>query len=408
MIMNVLNVLKVASRSLGRNKLRSILTMLGIIIGVAAVIAMLAIGQGARYAVESQIASLGTNMLIVFPFASSQGGVRFEAGTSIRLTDDDAIAIRDQCPAVLYVSPIVRSSEQIIAGSLNWRTQIQGAMPDYLTIRDWPLESGSAFSDSDVRGATKVCILGQTIVKNLFGENVDPIGQTIRIRKQPFKVIGVLVAKGQDAGGHDQDDFIVAPFSTVQKKILGITWANTIYVSATSQAAIYDAQYQITDLLRSRHRLLPWEDNDFTVRNQTDIASTAEATSKTLTVLLAAIASVSLIVGGIGIMNIMLVSVTERTREIGIRMSIGARSKDILFQFLIEATVLSLFGGLLGVALGVVSSYIISSTAGWPVLVSGFSVGLSSLFAAAIGVFFGFYPARKASLLNPIDALRYE
>ncbi|MGA9364445.1 MAG: ABC transporter permease [Bacteroidota bacterium] len=406
--MNVLNVLKVASRSLGRNKMRSFLTMLGIIIGVAAVIAMLAIGQGARYTVESQIASLGTNMLIVFPFASSQGGVRFEAGTSIRLTDDDAIAIRDQCSAVQYISPFVRSSEQVVAGDVNWRTQIQGVLPEYLSIRDWPLQSGNVFTDSDVRAATKVCILGQTVVKNLFGDNADPIGQTIRIRRQPFKVIGTLIAKGQSATGQDQDDFIIAPFSTVQKKLLGITWVNTIYVSAISQAAIYDAQNQITDLLRSRHRLLPWEDNDFTVRNQTDIASTAESTSKTLTVLLAAIASVSLIVGGIGIMNIMLVSVTERTREIGIRMSIGARSKDILFQFLIEATVLSLFGGLLGVGLGVASSYIISSTAGWPVLVSGFSVGLSSFFAAAIGVFFGFYPARKASLLNPIDALRYE
>ena len=406
--MSFLNVLKVASRSLGRNKMRSFLTMLGIIIGVAAVIAMLAIGQGARYAVESQIASLGTNMLIIFPFASSQHGVRWEAGTSIRLTEDDAAAIRDQCAAVQYISPYVRSSEQVVAGNLNWRTQVQGVMPDYLFIRDWPLESGNVFTDSDTRGATKVCLIGQTIVKNLFGENVDPVGQTVRIRKQPFKVIGVLIAKGQNAEGRDQDDFILAPFSTVQKKILGITWLNTIYASATSQAAIYDAQNQITDLLRSRHRLLPWEDNDFTVRNQTDIASMAEATSKTLTVLLAAIASVSLIVGGIGIMNIMLVSVTERTREIGIRMSIGARSRDILFQFLIEAIVLSLFGGILGVGLGVASSYIISSTAGWPVLVSGFSIGLSSFFAAAIGVFFGFYPARKASLLNPIDALRYE
>ena len=406
--MNLLNILKVATRSLGRNKLRSFLTMLGIIIGVSAVIAMLAIGQGARYVVESQIASLGTNMLIVFPFASSQGGVRWEAGTSIRLTEDDAVAIRDQCPAVQYVSPYVRSSEQIVAGNLNWRSQIQGIMPEYLSIRDWPLESGNTFTDTDVRGATKVCILGQTVVKNLFGENADPIGQTVRIRKQPFKVIGVLTAKGQNAEGRDQDDFILAPFSTVQKKILGITWVNTIYVSAVSQASIYDAQNQITDLLRGRHRLLPWEDNDFTVRNQTDIASAADATSKTLAILLAAVASVSLIVGGIGIMNIMLVSVTERTREIGIRMSIGARSRDILFQFLIEAIVLSLFGGIIGIALGVGSTHLISSTAGWPVLISGFSIGLSSFFAAAIGIFFGFYPARKAALLNPIDALRYE
>jgi len=382
--------------------------MLGIIIGVAAVIAMLAIGQGARYVVESQIASLGTNVLIIFPFASSQGGVRWEAGTSIRLTQDDAEAIREQCPAVQYVSPTVRSGEQIVAGNLNWRTRVEGVLPEYLLIRDWPLASGNSFTDTDVRGATKVCVIGQTVAKNLFGENADPVGQTIRIRKQPFKVVGVLTAKGQNAMGQDQDDIIYAPFTTVQKKILGIWWINMITVSAVSQASIYDAQNQITELLRSRHKLLPWEENDFTVRNQTDIASTLDATSRTMTILLAAVASVSLIVGGIGIMNIMLVSVTERTREIGIRMSIGARSRDILYQFLIEAIVLSLLGGLIGVGLGVASSHLISSTAGWPVLVSGFSIGLATVFAAAIGIFFGFYPARKASLLNPIDALRYE
>lgn len=406
--MNLPNILKVAFRSLGRNKLRSFLTMLGIIIGVAAVIAMLAIGQGARFVVQSQIASLGTNVLIVFPFAASQGGVRLEAGTSVRLTEDDANAIREQCPAVQYVSPTVRAGEQVIAGNLNWRTRVEGVLPELLLIRDWELETGSMFTDSDVRGATKVCVIGQTVARNLFGENADPVGQVIRIRKQPFKVLGVLKAKGQNALGQDQDDIIFAPFSTVQKKLLGITWVNSIVVSAVSQAAIYEAQNQITELLRTRHKLLPWEENDFTVRNQTDIASTFEATSRTMTILLAAVASVSLIVGGIGIMNIMLVSVTERTREIGIRMSVGARSRDILYQFLIEAIVLSLFGGLIGVGLGVVSSHLISSTAGWPVLVSGFSVGLSSLFAAAIGIFFGFYPARKASLLNPIDALRYE
>lgn len=406
--MNLPNILKVAFRSLGRNKLRSFLTMLGIIIGVAAVIAMLAIGQGARFVVQSQIASLGTNVLIVFPFASSQGGVRWEAGTSTRLTEDDANAIREQCPAVQYVSPTVRAGEQVIAGNLNWRTRVEGVLPELLIIRDWALETGSMFTDSDVRGATKVCVIGQTVARNLFGENADPVGQIIRIRKQPFKVVGVLKAKGQNAMGQDQDDVIFAPFSTVQKKILGITWVNSIVVSAVNQIAIYEAQNQITELLRTRHKLLPWEENDFTVRNQTDIASTFEAASRTMTILLAAVASVSLIVGGIGIMNIMLVSVTERTREIGIRMSIGARSRDILYQFLIEAIVLSLFGGLIGVGLGVASSHLISSTAGWPVLVSGFSVGLSSLFAAAIGIFFGFYPARKASLLNPIDALRYE
>ncbi len=405
--MSILNILKVSYRSLGRNKLRSLLTMLGIIIGVAAVIAMLAIGQGARYVVESQIASLGTNLLIVFPGASTSGGFSFGAGSSIRLTEDDANGLREQCPAVAYVSQSTRTGAQVVAGNNNWGTAITGVTPEYFTIRDWPLEEGNYFTDSDVRGATKVCLLGRTVVKALFGEG-NPIGQTIRIKKLPFKVIGVLKEKGQNAMGQDQDDIIIAPFSTVQKKLQGISWVGSILVSAVSQMAIYDAQNQITEFLRVRHKLPPWEGDNFTVRNQTDIASTFDATSKTLTILLASIASVSLIVGGIGIMNIMLVSVTERTREIGIRMSVGARSRDILFQFLIEAIVLSLSGGLIGVGFGVGASQLISSTAGWPVLISYSSIGLSFFFAGAVGVFFGFYPARKAALLNPIDALRYE
>ncbi len=405
--MSILNILKVSYRSLGRNKLRSFLTMLGIIIGVAAVIAMLAIGQGARYVVESQIASLGTNVLIVFPGASTSGGFNFGAGSSIRLTEVDANAIREQCAAVAYMSPSTRTGAQVVAGSNNWSTLVIGVTPEYFTIRDWPVEEGNYFTDTDIRGATKVCLIGKTVAKALFGEG-DPIGQTIRIKKLPFKVIGVLKEKGQNAMGQDQDDIILAPFPTVQKKLQGITWVGSILVSAVSQMAIYDAQNQITELLRTRHKLLPWEADDFTVRNQTDIASAFDATSRTLTILLASIASVSLIVGGIGIMNIMLVSVTERTREIGIRMSVGARSRDILFQFLIEAIVLSLSGGLIGVGFGIGSSQLVSSTAGWPVLISSFSIGLSFFFAGAVGVFFGFYPARKAALLNPIDALRYE
>ncbi len=405
--MSILNILKVSYRSLGRNKLRSFLTMLGIIIGVAAVIAMLAIGQGARYVVESQIASLGTNVLIVFPGASTSGGFNFGAGSSIRLTEVDANAIREQCAAVAYMSPSTRTGAQVVAGNNNWSTSVIGVTPEYFTIRDWPVEEGNYFTDTDIRGATKVCLIGKTVAKALFGEG-DPIGQTIRIKKLPFKVIGVLKEKGQNAMGQDQDDIILAPFPTVQKKLQGITWVGSILVSAVSQMAIYDAQNQITELLRTRHKLLPWEADDFTVRNQTDIASAFDATSRTLTILLASIASVSLIVGGIGIMNIMLVSVTERTREIGIRMSVGARSRDILFQFLIEAIVLSLSGGLIGVGFGIGSSQLVSSTAGWPVLISSFSIGLSFFFAGAVGVFFGFYPARKAALLNPIDALRYE
>jgi putative ABC transport system permease protein len=369
---------------------------------------MLAIGQGAKFAVESQIASLGTNMLLVFPGATMQGGVSSGAGTNIRLTEEDAVALKEQCPAVAYISPVVRTGEQIVFGDVNWRTSIQGVIPEYFNIRDWPLETGNYFTDSDVRGSTKVCVIGQTIVKNLFGDDVDPIGQTIRIRKLPFKVVGTLKAKGQNSMGQDQDDIIIAPMTTVQKKLLRWTWIAMITASAQTQNQIYEAQQQMREVLRTRHKLLPWENDDFTIRNQTDIASTAEATSAVMTILLASIASVSLIVGGIGIMNIMLVSVTERTREIGIRMSIGARSRDILYQFLIEAIVLSIFGGVIGVGLGMLASELISSLAGWPTLIGPESIILSFGFAGAIGIFFGFYPARKAALLNPIDALRYE
>jgi putative ABC transport system permease protein len=405
--MKILNVLVSAFRALQRNKMRSFLTMLGIIIGVGAVIAMLAIGQGAEYSVKAQIASLGTNVLMVYPGAQQQAGVRTAAGSATTLTEDDALAIGRECPAVQYISPGSGAGGQIIAGNLNWSTGIQGVGTDYLEIRQWPIEYGEFFTDQDVKAAAKVCILGRTVADNLFPES-SPVDQTVRIRSVPFKVVGVLTKKGQNAMGQDQDDVILAPYTTVIRRLSH--WPNLrfILVSATSLKDISVAQTQISELLRMRHKIQPYDPDDFTIRNQTDLAATATATTDILTILLASIASVSLLVGGIGIMNIMLVSVTERTREIGIRMSIGARSRDILTQFLIEALVLSLLGGIIGIILGVAGSSIISSIAKWPTIVTAFSIILSFGFSIAIGIFFGFYPARKAAMLNPIDALRYE
>jgi putative ABC transport system permease protein len=404
---NFLNIMKVSTLSLGRNKLRSFLTMLGIIIGVGAVIAMMAVGTGAQVSIQQQIASLGTNVLLIFPGSLNQGGVRTGTGSVTTLNADDLAAIQTQCPSVGMVSPVIMTSGQLVFGEQNWGTRVTGSNPDYFEIRSWPLSSGVPFTDADVRSATKVCVLGQTIVDNLF-KGSNAIGAVIRIKKMPFKVVGVLSAKGQSAQGQDQDDIVIAPYSTVQKKMMGVTYLGMMMVSAVSEQSMGDAQSQITDLLRTRHKIQPWEDNDFTVRSQTEIANAASATTKVLTVLLASIASISLLVGGIGIMNIMLVSVTERTREIGIRMSIGARGRDILLQFLVEAVVLSMAGGLIGVIMGIGSSNLISKLAGWPTVVAASSVGLAFLFAAGVGIFFGFYPARKAAMLNPIDALRYE
>jgi putative ABC transport system permease protein len=405
--MKTWNILLSAFRALQRNKMRSFLTMLGIIIGVAAVIAMLAIGQGAEYSVKEQIAALGTNVLMVFPGAQQQGNVRIAAGSAVTLTDDDAQAISRECPAVQYISPGAFSGGQVIAGNLNWATSVQGVGADYLEIRQWSIEYVEFFTDQDIKGATKVCVLGKTVADNLFPES-SPVDQTIRIRNVPFKVVGVLTKKGQNAMGQDQDDVILAPYTTVLRRLSH--WQNLRYilVSATSLNSIGAAQQQISELLRMRHKIAPYEADDFTIRNQTDLATTATATTQILTILLASIASVSLLVGGIGIMNIMLVSVTERTREIGIRMSIGARGRDILTQFLIEALVLSLVGGIVGIILGTVGSSVISSIAKWPTIITAFSIILSFGFSIAIGIFFGFYPARKAALLNPIDALRYE
>ena len=405
--MKLKNILLSALRALQRNKMRSFLTILGIIIGVGAVIAMLAIGQGAEYSVKQQIASLGTNVLMVFPGAQQQGGVRSAAGTAVTLTENDVQAISNDCPDVEYVSPGSFAGGQVIAGNMNWFTHVHGVGPDYTEIREWPVEYGEFFTNQDVKSANKVCILGQTVVSNLFPGS-DPIGQTIRIRNVPFKVIGIMSRKGQNPMGQDQDDVILAPYTTVIQRLSH--WKNLAYIliSAVSLRDIPRAESQIRSVLRMTHKIEPYQPDDFTIRNQTDIASAATATTKILTVLLASIASVSLLVGGIGIMNIMLVSVTERTREIGIRVSVGARGTDILTQFLIEALVLSLLGGITGIILGVVGSQAISDFAGWPTIITAFSIVLSFGFSIAIGIFFGFYPARKAAMLNPIDALRFE
>jgi putative ABC transport system permease protein len=405
--MKTLNIILSAFRALRRNKMRSFLTMLGIIIGVGAVIAMLAIGQGAESSVQQQINALGTNVLIVFPGSQQQGGVRTGAGTMTTLTEEDAAAIAKECPAVALVSPGARSGGQVIAGNLNWMTSIEGGGADYLEIRKWPIEYGDFFSDAEVKAAAKVCVLGKTVADNLFPES-SPVGQTVRIRNVPFRVVGVLSKKGQNAMGQDQDDIIMAPYTTVLRRLSHFPFLRQILVSATSPTNVEVAQAQITELLRMRHKIPPYDPDDFTIRNQTELAATATATTEILTILLASIASVSLLVGGIGIMNIMLVSVTERTREIGIRMSVGARSRDILTQFLIEALVLSLLGGILGILIGVGGSVAIAKMAKWPTIVTAFSIVLSFGFSIAIGIFFGFYPARKAAMLNPIDALRYE
>jgi putative ABC transport system permease protein len=405
--MKTINILLSAFRALYRNKMRSFLTMLGIIIGVAAVIVMLAIGQGAQHSVKEQILSLGTNILIILPGSQQQGGIRVGAGSITTLTEEDAAAIARECPAVAYVSPGTRAGGQIIAGNLNWSTGIEGVGADYLEIRKWKLEAGEFFTDQDIKAATKVCIIGKTIVDNLFPD-MDPIGQNVRIRNVPVKVIGVLSEKGQNSMGQDQDDIVLAPYTTVLKRLSRFPFLRQALVSAISEHDVPVAQRQVTSLLRQRHKLNFADPDDFTIRNQADLTSMANATSEILTILLASIALVSLIVGGIGIMNIMLVSVTERTREIGIRMSVGARGKDILTQFLVEALVLSLLGGILGITFGVVSSKVVSSFAEWPTFITAFSILLSFGFSIAIGIFFGFYPARKAALLNPIDALKYE
>jgi putative ABC transport system permease protein len=398
----------IAFRSLLRNKLRSILTMLGIVIGVAAVIAMLAVGQGARKSVEASIASLGTNVIIIFPGALTQGGINSGAGSRNLFTEDDVPFMRRGSQDVAYLTPMVRNTAQIKAGGQNWRTSIYGVYPEYLTIRDMQVQTGVNYTASDEKAASKVCLIGKTVSDNLFGAGVDPVGRTIRILNQPFRVIGYLVPKGQNALGQDQDDVVLAPFSTILHKVIGGTYVQSFFASAVSTDAIPAASAELEDALRQRERTPDGMASNFTIRTQTDLAQTATATSQTLTILLASIAAISLLVGGIGIMNIMLVSVTERTREIGIRLAVGALGSDILLQFLVEALVMSIFGGLLGVIFGVGTSVFLSSTQGWAVSVSPISILVAFGFSAATGIFFGWYPARKASQLNPIDALRYE
>jgi putative ABC transport system permease protein len=407
--MDLLNIIRVAFRALQRNKMRAALTMLGIIIGVSAVVAMVSIGQGAQAAVQAQIDSIGTNLLFVSAGAQNVGGVRSgtgDTGTNT-LTVEDLDAIKREVPSVAMVTPSVNTRGQLVAGNANWNTQIQGVSEQFPDIRKWAIGSGEFFSDSDVRTAARVLVIGQTIADNLFAGG-DAVGQTIRVQNLPFQVVGVMARKGQDQQGRDQDDIAFTPYTTVQNKILGSPRVQVAFVSAVSADATYTAQDQITDLLRQRHKLGPNEPNDFTVRNMSDIAEAANETNSTMTLLLACIAGVSLLVGGIGIMNIMLVSVTERTREIGIRMAIGARSSAVRSQFLIESVVLSVTGGLFGILLGVAVSLGIPKMLGWPTLISSMAIVGSVIFSVAVGVFFGYYPARKAASLDPIEALRYE
>ncbi|MCX6295435.1 MAG: ABC transporter permease [Bacteroidetes bacterium] len=406
--MKIGNLLIVAYRSLSRNKLRTFLTMLGIIIGVASVIAMLAIGEGSKQNIQASISSLGTNSVMIMPGSITQGGVHLEAGSQQSLSREDAEAIGLKCDAVKFISPVIQTGAQIIAGSQNWRTMVLGVFPDYFFARNLTIQNGAVFSLSEDKAAAKVCVIGLTVSTNLFGENADPIGQTIRINRIPFKIIGLLDKKGQNTFGQDQDDIIIAPFATVQKRILSTTNVHMIMASAQTEAQIDEAKEQISQLLRVRHKILSEEDDDFMVRTQSDLSNIFGSISKVLTILLASIASISLLVGGIGIMNIMLVSVTERTREIGIRLAVGAKSRDVLIQFMIESIFISFLGGFVGIAFGIFISMMVASFGGWPVSVTIFSIVLSFLFSAIVGLFFGWYPARKAANLNPIDALRYE
>jgi putative ABC transport system permease protein len=409
-VINIPSTLRISFRALKVNKMRSALTMLGIIIGVGAVITMLAVGTGASKKIAEQISSMGSNLLIILPGATTAGGVRMGAGTQPTLTMGDAEAIQKECPAVSDVAPILNGVAQVVYGHQNWSTGVVGTTQGMLTVRDWPIASGRPFTQQDVKSATKVCLLGQTVVDNLFGD-MDPVGQIIRIKKVPFSVIGVLTKKGQSAQGQDQDDTIYVPVTTAQKKLFGTTFPGMVrimMVKAKSTEDLAPAEKQINELLRQRHHIGQKQENDFTVRNLTQIMETAEQSTKVMTLLLGAIASVSLLVGGIGIMNIMLVSVTERTREIGIRMAIGAKTWDIRLQFIIEALTLSLVGGIVGIIVGVSGSKILSVLAGWSTVISPFSILLAFGFSGLVGIFFGFYPAYKASLLDPIDALRYE
>ena len=410
--MNLLAAFLAALRALSTNWLRSMLTMLGIIIGVAAVITMIAIGGGARQRVEEQIKALGTNIMLVLPGAMTSGGVRLGAQTGQTLTQEDALAITAEVPEVQAAAASLRSSTQVVAGNTNWSTSVMGTTGDYLEVRDWPIEAGRNIDDADLAGSAKVVLLGQTVARELFGD-ADPIDQTVRVRKLPLQVIGVLSRKGQSSMGSDQDDVILVPLSTYRNRIEGmsagrIKRVGAISVKVRDGQSMDDAGDKIGVLLRQRHRLPSGADDDFRLRNLSEMLQAREESSRVMSLLLAAVAGVSLVVGGIGIMNIMLVSVTERTREIGLRMAVGARARDILGQFLIEAVTLSLVGGAIGIVIGLLATWAIGSLAGWQVVLAAESILLAVGFSAAVGVFFGYYPARRAAGLLPIDSLRYE
>jgi putative ABC transport system permease protein len=408
MIRETLAVLRIAFRALARNKVRSALTALGVIIGVASVIAMIALSSGARAAIDAQIQSTGTNVVYVSAGSWNRpGGAHGGIGSVQTLTLEDATAIREQVLTVGNLSPVVRGRAQVVAGNQNWNTSIEGGNEEYVVVRNWPIASGSNISPRDVLLADKVCLLGDTVAKTLFPGD-DPVGQVIRVKNLPFRVIGVLSPKGQGQWGQDQDDIVVAPYTTIQKKLLGITWIHQVMISASRPNAVESTAVQVTRLLRQRHRIQNPEEDDFSVRTIEEMAATRMQLAQTMTGLLMSVASVSLLVGGIGIMNIMLVSVTERTREIGLRMAVGARTRDILSQFLTEAVSLSVLGGLVGIALGVGVSQALTQLLGWPTLITPTAIAVAFAFAAAVGIFFGYYPARKAAGLDPIDALRYE
>ena len=410
--MNVLASSRIALRALRVNKLRSTLTMLGIIIGVGAVIAMVAIGSGAQARVAEQLQALGANMIFVFPGSTTSGGLRAGAGSSISLTEEDAWTIQRDVQGVVVAAPTMRGSGQLVWGNLNWSTMIVGVTPEYFDARDWPTTSGRVFTQEDVDGAAKVAILGQTVAQSLFGDT-DPIGQTVRVKKLLCTVIGVLDSKGQNTFGQDQDDVIVIPLTTAKRKVLGVSLANArtvngISIKVADNEDLKEVQQHIRDLVRQRHRLQPGQDDDFGIRSAAEMVQTKDEQAQLMTKLLMSIASVSLLVGGIGIMNIMLVSVTERTREIGLRMAVGARGRDILTQFLVEALTVALIGGSIGVVAGLGASFALAYFGEWRTVVSPPAILLAFTFSGLIGIFFGFYPARKAAGLNPIDALRYE
>lgn len=406
--MNGFNLIRIAFKALQRNKLRAFLTMLGVIIGVASVIAMVAIGQGSKKSIQDQLSSMGSNMITIRPNSNVTAGARLDATSVQTLKIEDVKALEKQSQYIKEISPAVSARGQAINGSLNWPTSLQGVSPQYLDIRQWTLKDGIVFSDADANSAAKVCLLGQTVVNNIFVNGENPVGKIIRFNKIPFTVIGVLNVKGENAFGQDQDDIILVPYTTVQKRILSTVYFQNIYVSATDANTTTLATAEITSILRASHRLRPSDEDDFAVRTQEELINTFSSTSQLLTVLLTAIAGISLVIGGIGIMNIMYVSVTERTREIGLRMSIGARGVDILLQFLLEAILISITGGLIGVGLGIAASKLVTVFLHWPTLVSQSSIILSFFVCAFTGVFFGYYPAQKASRLDPIEALRYE